>query len=116
MWPFKKKRKRIPVEGEAKSAEDQDSVLLKRALEGIVEQADCPKELKESGICVCVSCPKRGTCNVEKICKSALCISYPRACSVKSALEGKENENGVELMMESMYQALRSNRIITIIK
>ena len=74
MWPFKKKPKLIT---------DIPDALQK------MFARRCPDQHTVSQDCVCMSCNRMGTCNVEMQCRKTGCESFIKACSLKADANGR---------------------------
>jgi hypothetical protein len=93
LWPFRRK-KRLK---QAEEAVNHFAKLLQ------FKQQQCDPLLASSKLCVCVDCPKRGKCSLEKISRHTGCQRFIRACSAKPLVKSKT----AEIILEEYYDMLQ---------
>jgi hypothetical protein len=94
---FKKQRLRLEDLANAEEAIPINTVLKNKAI-----KQDCPPLFRDTGLCVCVNCPRLGKCKIEMLSKSLKCTRIIRACSIK-AFEKGDPPVCAELILEEFF-------------
>jgi hypothetical protein len=108
-WKFwsRKKRKRLELAEAAalaKLEEFRESLRRSDEVLRVAEEMKCPPVMEATHLCVCKNCPKRGVCQIEKICRAGGCTNnFITECSLKKSItgeldgekkEGSDGDNG----------------------
>lgn len=71
----------------------------------ILIEDDCNPLLKVSGVCVCISCSRKGICKVEIVNRHTKCQRFVRACSIRS-MEMSAQPKCADFILEEFFDHL----------